>query len=578
MGNKMCTCTEERKVDSSDLNLDKGATQSAAVVEYSAGSVKKPAAITAGRTKISQLGPMADLTSHLPVLPDLTEEVPVKFGPMKMGSAISTKPEPKEDKAKEELTIAEKAEEEIKEERGQADRKTEIEKVQGKRFSEKQAEKTAETTPEKLVSERRREQADKEAQTKKVTQKEVGTEKGAEQVLEKGAQTEKVQQAKPVVAERAEQEKPSELEKIIEEKPEDTHRDSSLAFTQSKPAAAESTPAAAEPTPISEKVPENPKHRKYSSMQPETEEKPAPIFAEPDLQIHVGDEELIHFEGELKKYKPGLSKQYILRWCQATPTHLNYYKSHWSANCWLSKPLMSVPFGCIQSIRRVEVKFPIKRRSYARKQPEIYQFEVFLKKDVDVSLLSKSIDYSAYETRAAFNKKRPTGRNTEAGSISFPRTKQGSIAGLESKQRGRVHGLSMAESSTRVPGAAEGRGYRSNRESVSRMTPEKGVREGHLMRTPSTYCKSHELSPNRFRGSMEISTSVEKKADYVEYEGMMFASHKQKQRFELFRKKYEKELQAVVLSEEIGVKNPSSWIPTLSSTFFPRFFAFGRRR
>jgi len=311
--------------------------------------------------------------------------------------------------------------------------------------------------------------------------------------------------------------------------------------------------------------------RRYSAEQPilNEPEKVSAQLGEPDLQIQISDDTLIHFESELKKYKPGLSKQYILRWCQATPSHLNYYKSHWSANCWLAKPLMSIPYNAIQSIRRVEVKFPIKKKPTGKKQPEIYQFEIFLKKDVDVSLLSKSIDYSAYETRyMQLIKQRPNSRGASY-SVMMPRSVYGSVANIrdplssEQNLKGRPPAYSFLE-----PTSSAQRPMSINA-STSHLSPEKsGVVSGHLMKTPSTLYKTKEYSQEKFMMSNELSTSGEKRVEFIEHDNLMFVNKKQIERYEAFKQKYGKELQNVVMSEEVNIKNPSAWIPTLASIFF----------
>ena len=291
-------------------------------------------------------------------------------------------------------------------------------------------------------------------------------------------------------------------------------------------------------------------------------EGPFTYHREQDLQ--GADEDLIHFESELMKYRPGLSTQYVIRWCQATPTHFNYYKSHWSANCWLSKPLMSIPFACIQSIHRVIVKAPGNRRKI---EVKTYQFEIFLKKDVDVSSLSKSLDYSAYETRCMSRAKKSVCRNLIKDFATFPHTKQNSGTQLEYRENRKQTTPNLTIDQR--PDARERckSGLEESLKFSGLKTPERIVRDGHLMRTPSTYSKSRELTPNQYsslKRSQEVSTSVEKRDEFVEEDGILFINKRQQQSFIEFKERYGKELEMNVTTEEISTKNPSGWIPTLS--------------
>ena len=387
------------------------------------------------------------------------------------------------------------------------------------------------------------------------------------------------------ISKRIEQEKQpeqekldTELEKIIEETPHlaspsetytqhhDEHKQDTQEQHDSSQINEESKIPEAKEQLASSKPIENPDNvdilhdRKFSAMQ---EPK---ALGEPE--INLSTEEVIYYEGELKKYRPGISSQYIARWCQATGTHFNYYKSHWSANCWLSKPLMSIPYSCIENVVRVDVKIPTKAKPKETKPRKDYQFEIFLKKDVDVSFLARSIDYSAYETRGVVGKKRlDTAANPKSFSASIPRSKYESIVANAAEGANSRHGrnlnLSALDHSVKTGSKDRIRNW-----SVSRIIPDKMVKEGYLMRTPSTYSRSRELSPYRYKGSMDISTSVDQKhAVLVEHEGLIFAGKRQQEQFESFEEKHAKELKNIVLTEDIIVKNPSAWVPALSSNF-----------
>lgn len=55
--------------------------------------------------------------------------------------------------------------------------------------------------------------------------------------------------------------------------------------------------------------------------------------------------------GNLMKYHPGISAQFVLRWCVLTPEKFKYYKSHYSATLG-EKPLLSISIALIQTVER----------------------------------------------------------------------------------------------------------------------------------------------------------------------------------------------------------------------------------
>eukprot|EP00826_Nyctotherus_ovalis_P065789 TRINITY_DN9681_c0_g9_i1.p1 TRINITY_DN9681_c0_g9~~TRINITY_DN9681_c0_g9_i1.p1 ORF type:complete len:492 (+),score=73.02 TRINITY_DN9681_c0_g9_i1:502-1977(+) len=85
------------------------------------------------------------------------------------------------------------------------------------------------------------------------------------------------------------------------------------------------------------------------------------------------------FEGELSKYSPGISVQYIPRWCQVTRRQFMYFNSQWSANCWLRNPLAAVPLEAVRSVQRVVVEVESGRKRKKEVKKVLYQFEIFLK-------------------------------------------------------------------------------------------------------------------------------------------------------------------------------------------------------
>lgn len=68
-----------------------------------------------------------------------------------------------------------------------------------------------------------------------------------------------------------------------------------------------------------------------------------------------GPAEPVVLEGVLMKYKPSVVYQYLERWCQATRTAFHYYVSKAAPKGWQTKPLITVPLECIESVQKVEV-------------------------------------------------------------------------------------------------------------------------------------------------------------------------------------------------------------------------------
>lgn len=93
------------------------------------------------------------------------------------------------------------------------------------------------------------------------------------------------------------------------------------------------------------------------------------------------------FEGQLLKYKPGTSFNWVERWCRVTKSEFKYYKNQWTASCADLKPLVSVPIHEIVAIFRVNLDLPKnpaqnqqnkkELTSIKTKYKELFQFEVF---------------------------------------------------------------------------------------------------------------------------------------------------------------------------------------------------------
>ena len=298
-------------------------------------------------------------------------------------------------------------------------------------------------------------------------------------------------------------------------------------------------------------------------------------------QLRSQDGEFVYFDGELEKYKPGLSTHYITRWCQVTRSRFSYYKSHWGANCWLSKALLSIPLGWIQSARRVEVIIPEKARNQdfrvsgktlqhtARRD---YQFEIYLKKEVNISALAKSVDYSAYETRG--------------GSIDWLESRNRNYSSTANLRQAKERSLASLRSHAATPLKDPHKTERANRNSApepsvtaqpyhleSPIYPDRKVLKGHLMRSPSTSRKSSRQFPEnhdpatsqRSQPELQEEKQNQKEEEEVEFDEIYFPTRTEAIRYKAYKQANDAELKEVVLTEEIGIKHPSAWIPTLSS-------------
>eukprot|EP00826_Nyctotherus_ovalis_P015440 TRINITY_DN14390_c0_g1_i2.p1 TRINITY_DN14390_c0_g1~~TRINITY_DN14390_c0_g1_i2.p1 ORF type:complete len:258 (+),score=42.78 TRINITY_DN14390_c0_g1_i2:617-1390(+) len=219
---------------------------------------------------------------------------------------------------------------------------------------------------------------------------------------------------------------------------------------------------------------------------------------------------------------------YVGRWCQASFTQFKYYKSQWNFPCAPRKPLMSIPFSYVKSIQRVEVKLPQKATK------ELYQFEIFLKKDVNLSLLARNSERSMSERKCLSYKASPR----DSCCSQYP----------ENSERSPRNTLKASQSC---------QANETDPEASSKSVKAKAyscIREGHLMR-------DRAVSELKYKGK----SNVDIRSKTIEYEGMVFKDKKQLKRFERFRSKYEAQAKAVTVAERKSTKNPSGWIPALSS-------------
>jgi hypothetical protein len=57
-------------------------------------------------------------------------------------------------------------------------------------------------------------------------------------------------------------------------------------------------------------------------------------------------------EGELIRVRPGVTQPFTSRWVQLTKSEFRYFKNQWNANCWLNKPLFTLPLTHLLEIRK----------------------------------------------------------------------------------------------------------------------------------------------------------------------------------------------------------------------------------
>ena len=87
----------------------------------------------------------------------------------------------------------------------------------------------------------------------------------------------------------------------------------------------------------------------------------------------------IIFQGELLKLKPGVKFDFQPRWIQVTGRSLRYYKSRWTQNNGLVKPLGAIPVEAIERIKILETDVTRIHASCQKKSQ--FNFEIILKED-----------------------------------------------------------------------------------------------------------------------------------------------------------------------------------------------------
>lgn len=96
------------------------------------------------------------------------------------------------------------------------------------------------------------------------------------------------------------------------------------------------------------------------------------------------DPNSIIFEGELLKYRPGMSSEYIPRWCRLTYEGFAYYKNQWAATCSNKTPLAFVPLLQIREVSAVNRP--------GKKMQNLAEFEIYLMQEEELLKLSRNTE------------------------------------------------------------------------------------------------------------------------------------------------------------------------------------------
>jgi hypothetical protein len=99
----------------------------------------------------------------------------------------------------------------------------------------------------------------------------------------------------------------------------------------------------------------------------------------------------IIYQGELMKYRPCISSQFLPRWCQLTSTEFKFFKSSWCANFSNDKPLVSFQLQQIEYVKRVRFHISEKHSKHI-KENNHYQFEIFLYDEYEIPNMSRHTD------------------------------------------------------------------------------------------------------------------------------------------------------------------------------------------
>jgi PH domain len=101
-----------------------------------------------------------------------------------------------------------------------------------------------------------------------------------------------------------------------------------------------------------------------------------------DYSKEEDDLESIIFEGEILKYRPGISQEYTPRWCRLTYQGFAYYKNQWSATCSNKNPLVFIPTIQIKQVNSFDRP--------GKKQEKLFEFEIYLYDEDELTKMSRN--------------------------------------------------------------------------------------------------------------------------------------------------------------------------------------------
>lgn len=315
-------------------------------------------------------------------------------------------------------------------------------------------------------------------------------------------------------------------------------------------------------------------------------------------QIRSKVQDTVLFESPIYKYKPGISIQYIVRWGQVTRNEFMYFKNQWGANCWLSKPIIILPLNCIKSVQRVQVetrkisqklKKNEKKNVKALVELDNYQFEIFLKEEVDFAAIARKNEISLLENKSLVlggeeknkniqleeklenpDEKEEQKSNEKEELVKIDEVNENLIVqnSLNPNQKHNVtvpeikvdknESLLMEEhkaSNIDIDSKSE-----SDAKNIRLSTPLRKIVEispGHLMKTPNSKNSNKDIPINPPENQQENIAVIEDK--------VKFCNQKEYEQFKNFKEENSQLFQTIGSKEEISVKNHSAWIPSLSS-------------
>lgn len=107
----------------------------------------------------------------------------------------------------------------------------------------------------------------------------------------------------------------------------------------------------------------------------------------------------IIFEGELLKYRPGISTEYTPRWCRLTYEGFAYYKNQWTATCSNKTPLVFIPIIQIKEITLINRP--------GKRELVLFEFEIYLSEEEELTKLSRSTNGFTIRPNITVNEKVP---------------------------------------------------------------------------------------------------------------------------------------------------------------------------